>query len=698
MFSAVVLATVLVTLFAQTGGNRLREPKQLTAAVGESVVLNCEVEFPHDVFVPYILRWNKEGKQTFAWDGPEQIYAASSYKGRVSRLESDGTGNLGRGAVNLTSIRESDEGWYECQVFFPNRSPPTRSNGGKLLAIPPINQTVKEGESARFRCVAKHAGDRVTWFRDGVLLEDIPGLWARSTVDTEGSLNISRTEHNDPGLFRCEVTNDEGEKQAAGAHLNAKVVHAPLEQFLAFGRHGRLDCHFRANPPLKYLRWEKDGFLFDPYNVPGVFLLHNGSLSFEHVDESHAGVYTCAPFNELGSAGSSSPMTVLVQRPPVFTLRPASLYVRRVDDGVDMACAAVEEGNHEDARPPTVSWVRKDGGDLPIGRHVLSSGNLTMRGLKSEDSGVYLCTASNEAARLVAETELLVEETASKAPHSLAANSSHDAIALKWTPGARGPEEQTTVWYRRSDVPEWYSMRVAANAREAVLAPLKPGSLYEVMVSSRDADGEGMISRPLRIHTKGAAMKEEVSKQVDASVAAGSPGNVSIQSLGSSWLVTWAPPERPARGRLTYTVRWWQLETTDGDAESEQADNWEPRGGSVETDDNWLLVRGLEDGATYVFEVEARGGGSGRASLRVDLGPKVRSSARAVVLAALVAVILLIAVAVASWHVYDALVSRLQPPSLGAGDNVWVAPNTLITTTSSTTASGAANYPRDSFD
>jgi hypothetical protein len=57
-------------------------------------------------------------------------------------------------------------------------------------------------------------------------------------------------------------------------------------------------------------------------------------------------------------------------------------------------------------------------------------------------------------------------------------------------------------------------MRVAANAREAVLAPLKPGSLYEVMVSSRDPDGEGMLSRPLRIHTKGNFMCRYQSKEI----------------------------------------------------------------------------------------------------------------------------------------------------------------------------------------
>lgn len=48
----------------------------------------------------------------------------------------------------------------------------------------------------------------------------------------------------------------------------AKVIYAPPEVYLPFGQPAVLDCHFRANPPLKNLRWEKDGLLFDSYNVP----------------------------------------------------------------------------------------------------------------------------------------------------------------------------------------------------------------------------------------------------------------------------------------------------------------------------------------------------------------------------------------------------------------------------------------------
>jgi hypothetical protein len=63
----------------------------------------------------------------------------------------------------------------------------------------------------------------------------------------------------------------------------AKVVKSLSEVYLPYGRSGILDCHFLANPPLTNIRWEKDGFLFDPYNVPGVFYRKNGSLYFTKV-------------------------------------------------------------------------------------------------------------------------------------------------------------------------------------------------------------------------------------------------------------------------------------------------------------------------------------------------------------------------------------------------------------------------------
>lgn len=135
----------------------------------------------------------------------------------------------------------------------------------------------------------------------------------------------------------------------------AKVVYAPREVFFAYGRPALLDCHYHANPPLTNLRWMKDGYLFDPYNVQGVFYRRNGSLYFSRVDESHNGQYACTPYNDLGTAGASPNINVVVRRPPVFTVKPHNLYLKKLGETVDMHCDAIDgDGVHK----PIIKWSR----------------------------------------------------------------------------------------------------------------------------------------------------------------------------------------------------------------------------------------------------------------------------------------------------------------------------------------------------
>lgn len=45
----------------------------------------------------------------------------------MSRVSPDSP--FGAASLNLTNIRESDQGWYECKVVFLNRSPNQHKNG-----------------------------------------------------------------------------------------------------------------------------------------------------------------------------------------------------------------------------------------------------------------------------------------------------------------------------------------------------------------------------------------------------------------------------------------------------------------------------------------------------------------------------------------------------------------------------------------
>lgn len=43
-----------------------------------------------------------------------------------------------------------------------------------------------------------------------------------------------------------------------------------------------------------------------------------------------------------------------------------------------------------------------------MGRYSINNGNLTINDIREEDRGVYQCSATNKAATVTAETELLV--------------------------------------------------------------------------------------------------------------------------------------------------------------------------------------------------------------------------------------------------------------------------------------------------
>ena len=150
------------------------------------------------------------------------------------------------------------------------------------------------------------------------------------------------------------------------------------------------------------------------------------------MDESHEGEYSCTPYNSLGSEGPSPGVRVRVQRPPALAARPQPLYVARLGATLTLPCAASARNHHD---LPLVHWARKDGGDLPAGRHNLDDGNLTIVDVTEDDRGVYVCTVSNEAATVAVETELLVENMPPRAPYNLTVRPSTDALHLTWVPG-----------------------------------------------------------------------------------------------------------------------------------------------------------------------------------------------------------------------------------------------------------------------
>lgn len=91
-----------------------------------------------------------------------------------------------------------------------------------MLAIPPINQTVLEGEEAQFTCALKDQRGIVSWYKDGVPVRELTDLTQRSWITKDSSLIIQPTAMSDLGEYSCEAINGEGEVQRARAFLNVQ--------------------------------------------------------------------------------------------------------------------------------------------------------------------------------------------------------------------------------------------------------------------------------------------------------------------------------------------------------------------------------------------------------------------------------------------------------------------------------------------
>lgn len=150
--------------FTANGRNRI------PAEVGDSVLLKCDFDFPEGLAVPYVVQWQKLDNKIpiYIWYDGYPPHTSEEYEGRVSLV--------GRSSLNLSYVRDSDHGWYECKIFFLNRPPETPENGTWILLDvqtppqfkikPPDVVYVKTGESLSLPCEALGTpSPAVIWFK-----------------------------------------------------------------------------------------------------------------------------------------------------------------------------------------------------------------------------------------------------------------------------------------------------------------------------------------------------------------------------------------------------------------------------------------------------------------------------------------------------------------------------------------------------
>ncbi|KAI4878864.1 hypothetical protein NFI96_012047 [Prochilodus magdalenae] len=134
------------------------------------------------------------------------------------------------------------------------------------------------------------------------------------------------------------------------------------------------------------------------------------TLQLRHVESSSEGKYQCVISNHFGSTYSAK-AKLTVHMLPSFTKMPMDLTIR-AGATARLECAATGHPT------PQIAWQKDGGTDFPAARerrmHVMPSDAVFfIVNVKTEDIGIYSCTAQNTAGAISANATLTVLETPS---------------------------------------------------------------------------------------------------------------------------------------------------------------------------------------------------------------------------------------------------------------------------------------------
>ncbi|KAF4526583.1 hypothetical protein B566_EDAN015695 [Ephemera danica] len=380
----------------------------ITAILGESVVFNCHVEFPGDHPVPYVLQWEKKVGDTgveipiYIWYDSYPTHSGEGYEGRVSRVASDSP--YGLASLNLTNIRESDQGWYECKVVFLNRSPSSHKNGTwfhlDVHAPPRFSITPEDiiyvnlGDSIILNCQAEGTPTpEILWYKDANPVEPS----ATIGIFNDGTeLRISNIRHDDIGDYTCLARNGEGQISHTARVIiagGAVIMVPPTNQTKLEGEKAQFSCEAKALPGNVTVKWYREGIPVKEVSAleTRVTVRRDGSLIVNPVSADDSGQYLCEVTNGIGDPQTAAAY-LNVEYPAKVTFTPTIQYLPFRLAGV-VQC-------YIKANPPLqyVTWTKDKRLLEPYQTKdivIMNNGSLLFTRVNESHQGRYTCTPYN---------------------------------------------------------------------------------------------------------------------------------------------------------------------------------------------------------------------------------------------------------------------------------------------------------------
>ncbi|KAK1154273.1 hypothetical protein AOXY_G28589 [Acipenser oxyrinchus oxyrinchus] len=503
-------------------------------------------------------------------------------------LESGKKLELSNGTVFLSPVGRASAGQYECQASNEEgnitHSAQLLVLGPPVIVLQPADLSLNVSQDAALRCRAEAYPSNLTylWWKGGENVFHIQSLKSRVRILVDGTLLIQRVIPEDAGNYSCVPTNGILTPPTASAYIRvlhpAQAVDMPAETYLPMGMQGVITCPVRADPPVLFVNWTKDGRPLDIETPPGWVVNSTGSVSIATANEDALGSYTCTPYNSYGTVGQSAATRVVLQDPPTFRLSPRAEYLQEVGRELIISCAA----NGDPA--PNITWTKV--GLTPRSLFgVAVNGSLILSPLSKDHQGAWECHARNRVATVSTRTSVSVLGTSPHAVSELAVTPGVNSANLTWEPGFDGGYTQRfSVWLKRvsQGKHEWTSLPVPLSQYSLLVSSLFPDTAYQFSVLPQNKLGSGPFSEIVTVLTLPVPQTEAPPPLVTSPPLLNPPSLLSVNQSLRGVVLRWNPPLSPSPSIKGIIL---QSRHENGD--------WTVLDGSISANQSEILVQGL---------------------------------------------------------------------------------------------------------
>ncbi|VDM94872.1 unnamed protein product [Thelazia callipaeda] len=305
------------------------------------------------------------------------------------------------GALKIPRAQLIDAGNYICTAsneYGIGKSPPVRLTVKRPTQRPridPEENTVAEGEPARFRCwVPGDPTAHLIWKMKG------NGPIPHGIQQHDGIMNIPTVQRHHAGSYICTSTDPEGRRPSMDSPVARLIVRPPnnpvvdpAAQTVNENEPAKFRCWVPGNP-IAVLHWKRA----DNNPLPYGAIDSHGTLSIPRAQLSDTGDYICSARDADGGApADSSPARLDVKRPTQSTRGRYPLEQEKPQ--VDPHSLSVNEGDPALFRcwlpsdpKARVKWTRADGTPLPYGASDDGFGTLYIPRAHMSDADFYVCS------------------------------------------------------------------------------------------------------------------------------------------------------------------------------------------------------------------------------------------------------------------------------------------------------------------